>query len=121
MAKDKERNPYLKSLEIALQRLGRTKTWLAFECGLSQSAILNLFSRNSYPSVNTEWTISKILGYPIKDMLKGDVKRFQPAGKSKREMMTLKILTMTKELNEDELESFQGIMRDLIDFRRLSK
>lgn len=116
--KDKELNPYLKNLEIALQRIGKSKTWLALECGLSSSAVVNMFSRNSYPAVNTAWTISTVLGYPIEQMLKGDVEHYQPAGKSKRELITSKIMTMCKELDEKELESFQHVMRGIVDFRR---
>jgi transcriptional regulator with XRE-family HTH domain len=121
MAKDKELNPYLKNLEIALRRIGRSKTWLALECGLSTSAILNLYSRNCYPSVNTAWTISTVLGYTIEEMLKGDVEHYQPAGKSKRDLTTSKIMTLCKELDETELESFQNIMRQVVDFRHLAK
>jgi len=120
MVKDKELNPYLKNLEIALQRIGKTRTWLSQECGLSPGTIGNLFSRNSYPSVNTAWTISTVLGYPIEEMLKGDIKTFQPVGKSKRELMATKVLGMCKELDESELESFLPVMRGIVDLRRLA-
>jgi len=121
MVKDEALNPYLKNLEVALERIGRTKKWLSLECGLSGSAVGNLFLRNQYPSVNTAAIISTVLGYPIEQMLKGDVKHYQPAGKSKRELMTNKIVGICQELDEDELESIQSIMRGIVDFRRLAK
>jgi len=117
MVKDEELNPYLKNLEVALERIGRTKKWLSLECGLSPAAVGNMFLRNQYPSVNTAATISTVLGYPIEQMLKGDVKHYQPAGKSKRELMTNKIVGMCQELDENELETLQSIMRNIIDFK----
>jgi DNA-binding XRE family transcriptional regulator len=119
MAKNEDVNPYLINLGIALERIGRSKTWLAQECGLSSSAIVNMFARNQYPSVNTAAVISAILGYPIEQMLKGDVKHYQPAGKSKRELMTNKIMGMCQELDENELESIQNILREIVNFRKL--
>jgi hypothetical protein len=119
MAKKEDLNPYLINLGIALERIGRSKTWLALECGLSPSSIVNMFARNQYPSVNTAAVISTVLGYPIEQMLKGDVKHYQPAGKSKRELMTNKIMGMCQELDENELEYFQSIMRNIVDLRRL--
>ena len=121
MAKSVEHNTYLKNLDIALKRIGRSRKWLSLECGLSPAAIPNMFTRNLYPSVNNAWTISKVLGYPIEDMLKGDVEHYQPAGKSKRELMTNKIVGMCKELDENELESIQAIIRGIIDFRHMAK
>ncbi len=121
MAKDKELNPYLKNLDIALQRIGRSRIWLSQECGLSSAVVANLFYRNQYPSVTTAMMISTVLGYPIEQMLKGDVEHHQPAGKSKREMMTNKIVAMCKELDENELESLQNVVRGIIDFRHLAK
>ena len=121
MVKDTEQNPYLKNLDVALKRIGKPRTWLAHECGLSSSSIGNLFSRNSYPAINTAWTISKVLGYPIEDMLKGDIQFFQPAAKSKRDLTTSKINAICKELTEDELEVLQGIVRGIVDFKRLPK
>lgn len=121
MAKDKELNPYLKNLDIALQRIGKSKLWLAKQCGDSPSLIHNIYSRNQYPSVNTALMISTILGYSIEQMLKGDVEHHQPAGKSKRELMTNKIMGMCKELDENELESIQSIMRGIVDFRHMAK
>lgn len=121
MTKDEGLNPYLKNLDIALQRIGRSRTWLSQECGLSPAAIANLFLRNQYPSVNTAMMISTILGYPIEQMLKGDVEHYQPAGKTKREMITNKIMGMCKELDENELESIQSIIRGIVDFRHMAK
>jgi len=121
MAKDKELNPYLKNLDIALQRIGRGRAWLSQECGLSPAVVANLFYRNQYPSVTTAMSISNVLGYPIEQMLKGDVEHHQPAGKSKRELMTNKIIGMCKELDENELEALQSIMRGIIDFKRIAE
>lgn len=121
MAKDKELNAYLKNLETALQRIGKSKLWLSKQCGASPSFIGNLFSRNSYPSVNSAMSISTILGYPIEMMLKGDVKHYQPVGKSKRELITNNIMGICKELDENELESIQSIMRGIVDFRHMPK
>lgn len=121
MAKLEDLNPYLKNLDIALKRVGKSRKWLSLECGLSPAAVPNMFFRNLYPSVNTAWTISKVLGYPIEDMLKGDVQHFQPAGKTKRDILTNKVLALTKELTEDELETFQAIVRNIVDFRKMGK
>ena len=121
MAKDKELNPYLKNLDIALQRIGRSRTWLSKECGLSPAVITNLFFRNQYPAISTAMMISTVLGYPSEQMLKGDVEHHQPAGKSKRELMTNKIVGMCKELDENELESIQFLIRGIIDFRHMAK
>jgi len=121
MAKSEELNTYLKNLDIALKRVGKSRKWLSLECGLSPAAIPNMFRRNLYPSVNNAWTISKVLGYPIEDMLKGDVQHFQPAGKTKRDILTNKVLALTKELTENELEAFQALIRNVIDFRKMEK
>jgi hypothetical protein len=53
-------------------------------------------------------------------MLKGDIKTFQPVGKSKRELMATKVLGMCKELDESELEGFLPVMRGIVDLRRLA-
>ncbi|MHB9152972.1 MAG: helix-turn-helix domain-containing protein [Spirochaetales bacterium] len=120
MAKNKELNPYLKNVDAALHRIGKTRAWLSRECGFSPSMITNLFFRNNYPSVNNAWTISTVLGYPLDEMLKGDIQTFQPVGKSKRELMTTKVLAMCKELDENELETFLPVMRGIVDLRRLA-
>ena len=55
-------------IDEKLKEMGKTQSWLAQEAGLSKSAIRDLVSQKTGPSISTAVKISKAMGHSLEEL-----------------------------------------------------